>query len=84
MPEPDTFLKTYFDKNSVTQVYDSVEIKVGMNGLIRISKQKSEGKVAEAATHQENVAFHESTFGVNLMMSCLPGLEPTCTIPKLL
>jgi hypothetical protein len=73
MPEPDTFLKTYFDKDSVTQVYDSVEIKVGMNGLIRISKQKSEGKVAEAATYQENVAFHESTFGVNLMSPVCNG-----------
>jgi hypothetical protein len=39
-----------------------VEIKAGMDGFIRLSKQKSEGKVAEAATHQENVASHEIYF----------------------
>ncbi len=59
MLEPDTFLKTYFDKDSVTQVYDSVEIKAGRDGFIHLSKQKSEGKDAEDATHQENVASHE-------------------------
>jgi hypothetical protein len=77
-------LKTYFDKDSVTQVYDSVEIKAGGDGFIHLSKQKSEGKVAEAATHQENFASHESYLPCqSVMISCLPGFEHSCTKPNL-
>jgi hypothetical protein len=84
MLEPDTFLKTYFVKDSVTQVYDSVEIKAGRDGFIHLPKQKSEGKVAEAATHQENVASHESYLPYqSLMISCLPGFEHSCAKPNL-